>query len=321
MGVPRGPMYTRRSLLQTLAAAAAPPALDWTQVHNPAIDRGAVAVRDPAAIFHDGTLHVYCTIVEETADTYRLFVEHTTTTDLVHWTPFQRLTPAGPNFSSPGNVFRAGGRWRLCVQSYPIDPGQSYGNESSRLWLMDSPDLVHWSAPAPLRPEGCTAQWSKSHRQIDPYVVEHDGRYWCFYKANGRLGLLMSRDLKTWTEASPDRPVLGPETTPDGCTVENPCVVRDAGRFVLFFAPCRQGRGIGMAESDDLLHWRDIRYLDFPQLPWATGGPTAAAVLDLRRSHGRWLMLFHGEQAGYAHRAALGVAWSRELHRWECPGV
>lgn len=64
--------------------------------------------------------------------------------------------------------------------------------------------------------------------------MEHAGRYWCFYKTAGCLGLMVSDDLRHWEEASPDRPVLGPADTPDGASVENPCVVRDGAEYVMF---------------------------------------------------------------------------------------
>ena len=86
----------------------------------------------------------------------------------------------------------------------------------------------------------------------------------------------------------------------------------------MFFAPCRTGRGVGVARSDDLLNWRDVRYLDFPELAWAPAGPTAAMVLDLRAECGVWLMAFHGERRG-PHSAAIGLAWSEDLDRWHCP--
>ncbi len=67
------------------------------------------------------------------------------------------------------------------------------------------------------------------------------------------MGLLVSDDLHAWREASPAAPVLSRDDTPDGATVENACVIREGGGFVMFFAPCREGRGIGVARSDDLL--------------------------------------------------------------------
>ncbi len=177
---------------------------------------------------------------------------------------------------------------------------------------MESRDVYTWSEPRLLQPSGCKAAWATSRRQIDPYLVEHGGQFWCFYKTDGCLGLLASPDLHDWQEASPTRPVLSAEETPDGSSVENPCVVKDGDTLVLFFSPCRTGRGIGGARSDNLVTWRDVRYLDFPDLPWAPGGPSAAMVLDTRTERGHWTMFFHGDRQG-PHGAALGTAWSDDL--------
>jgi beta-xylosidase len=291
----------------------------WSNVRNPVLDREpTVSVRDPALLLHDGVIRCFHTAVERGQGGYRLFVDMAESTDLAHWGNIRRLTRSDLNFSSPGNVLQVGDRWLLCVQSYPIRPGEVYGSEESRLWLMESRDMVDWSDPLPLAPQGCQARWSKSPRQIDPYIVAHDSRYWCYYKSAGCLGLMVSPDLVEWQEASPDRPVLSREDTPDNSTVENPCVVADAGEFVLFFSPCRPGRGIGVARSDDLVHWRSVRYLDFPLLPWAPGGSTAAFVADWRETCGRWVMAFHGERNG-PHGAALGLAVSDDLEHWDCP--
>ena len=283
---------------------------------NPILDREPqVALRDPAAFFHDDVFHCFHTAVEREDDNYRLFVDVSQSRDLLTWSESRRLTQAGLNFSSPGNIIRVADQFVLCLQSYPTRPGNAYGSNDSRLWLMTSHDLVRWSEPRLLQPAGCRADWCPSPRQIDPYLVEHDGQFWCFYKSDGQLGLLVSSDLHDWQEASPQRPVLSTAQTPDGSSVENPCVVRDGDEFVLFFAPCREGRGIGTARSHDLLHWRDVRYLDFPALPWASGGPTAAMVLDTREQLGRWTMFFHGDRVG-PHSAAIGVAWSTDLIHW-----
>lgn len=286
---------------------------------NPFLDREPqAAVRDPATFFHNGVFHCFHTAVEEGAKAPRLFVDVTQSPDLVNWSPPRRLTQSDLNFSSPGNILRVDDTWVLCVQSYPVRPGESYGSDESRLWLMTSRDLEDWEEPYLLQPEGCRAEWSRSRRQIDPYLVEHDGQFWCFYKTDGKLGLLVSPDLREWREASPQHPVLSDAQTPDGATVENPCVMRDGDEFVLFFAPCRTGRGIGTARSSDLINWRDVLYLDFPALSWASGGPTAAMVLETRNALGRWTMFFHGDREA-PHGAALGLAWSDDLTHWRCP--
>ena len=283
---------------------------------TPILDREPEAsLRDPAAFFHDGIFYCFHTSVEQKNGEYRLFIDVAQSRDLVSWSFPQRMTQSDLNFSSPGNVIRFEDHWVLCLQSYPIKAGEAYGSDDSRLWIMTSRDLTHWEQPRLLQPSGCQAIWCKSRRQIDPYLVEHEEQFWCFYKSAGNLGLLVSPDLREWREASPHRPVLAAGQTPDGSTVENPCVVRDEDEFVLFFAPCRIGRGIGTARSNDLLNWRDVRYLDFPDFPWASGGPTAPMVLDTRRELGCWTMFFHGDRQG-PHGAAIGLAWSSDLIHW-----
>lgn len=293
--------------------------MNFSAIHNPILDREpAVSVRDPAVVLQDGLFTVFYSAVETGPDTYHLYLDVSTSRDLLNWSAPRRLTGPGLNFSSPGNLWQDGQGWTMCVQSYPVPPGGKYGSEESRLWLMRSPNLVDCTAPEMLQPAGAQVNWSRSPRQIDPFVVRHAGQYWCFYKNSGSLGLLVSDDLQVWREASPDRPVLSRDDTPDGVTVENPCVIWDGSRFVMFFAPCRPGRGVGRAVSDDLLHWHDVHYLDFPALPWAPGGPTAAFVMDARSQFGRWLMFFHGDREG-VHNAALGVAWSEDLEHWIVP--
>ncbi len=243
-------------------------------LRNPILDRRPnVALRDPALLYRDGRLWCFHTAVEKPGDQFRLYVDVVISDDMIRWTSPRRLTDSPLSFSSPGNIIRRGDEWILCVQSYPVPPGEEYGSEDSRLWLMRSADLIHWGEPRMIAPQGSRARWSGSRRQIDPYVVEHDGKFWCLYKSSGCLGLLVSDDLGEWSEAAMDRPILGPQDTPDGRLVENPCVVPADDGFVLFFSPCGKGRGIGVARSDDLLQWRDVHYLDFPALPWAPGGP------------------------------------------------
>ncbi len=290
-------------------------------VGKPTLDRGALlAVRDPALVFHDGACHLFHTTVRPAGKAFALGIDVAVSRDLATWTTSTIFAPEARNLSSPGCIVRVGGSWIMCLQSYPIDPGATWGNESARLWLSSSPDLATWSEPRPIQPAGCQVAWTASHRQIDPYLIAHDGRWWCFYKAAGQLGLLVSDDLMSWHEASPQRPVLGTADTPDGKTLENPCVVAADGGFVMFFSPCRPERGVGVARSDDLLTWRDVHYLDFPAQPWAPGGPTAAMVVDRRREDGAWLMAFHGDRpcAENEHGAAIALAWSRDLERWKC---
>lgn len=291
-------------------------------LHNPILDlEPTVSARDPLLLEHEGLYHCYYTAVEETSSGYRLNLDEIRSKDLRHWSAPRRLLCDPLGFSSPGSIIRYRNRWIMALQSYPIPPGETYGSEAARLWLMESADLETWDVPRPIKPEGCTARWAKSRRQIDPCVVEHDGTFWCFYKTDGQIGLLMSDNLHQWEEAFPDRPVLSRKDTPDHAGVENVCLVRDGGAWVMFFSPTRKGRGIGVARSDNLLDWCEIRYQDFPEVTWADNGPTAPMVLDRKAHLGCWLMVFHGDRvARNAHGGALGLAWSRDLTHWVLPG-
>ena len=54
----------------------------------------------------------------------------------------------------PGDVIRDAGQWVLCLQTYPRPRGEKYGNADSRIWIMRSSDLEHWSDPELLRVKG-----------------------------------------------------------------------------------------------------------------------------------------------------------------------
>lgn len=284
------------------------------------LDRGPnCAARDPLIVQVDGKWLVFHTAVRPFDGRFALRLDVAESTDLATWTIRSLFPESAHNHSSPGSLIRVGDLWVMCLQSYPIDAGAQWGNDDARLWLATSRDLTTWSQPRLIETaDGLPPAWTTSRRKIDPFLVAHQGRYWCLYKAAGQLGMLVSDDLHVWHEASHDRPVFSTRETPDGSTVENPCVVAVDGRFALFFSPCREGRGVGIAWSDDLLRWREVQYLDFPALPWAPGGPTAAMVIDRRRDEGGWLMAFHGDRPvpGNSHAAAIAFARSDDLLTW-----
>lgn len=295
--------------------------IDFTKIKNPVLDKRPNAfVRDAAVIYHNETFFCFhTTAVVEKNNPIHLYLELSTTKDLIEWET-TRLTTSNLNFSSPGNVIWDGKQWVLCVQSYPINPGELWGSDESRLWLMFSQDLINWSEPEIMHSKGCSCNWVTSPRQIDPYLVFHKNEYYCFYKAQSKLGAIKSPDLQNWEEVSPDKPIISHSDIPDHRAIENPCIIKDdSGRFVMFFSPCREGRGIGTAYSEDLIKWQDFNYLDLPKLSWASNGPTAAFVLDMRKETGCWIMFFHGECVPEGHDAALGVAWSENLIDWVVP--
>jgi len=290
----------------------------WNQLKNPIFDRDRqnIQERDGALFFFEGTFYLYhCAVEYPKLGKYQFYTDLITSTDLEHWSNPQRLWDAQLGFSSPGNVIRVGKKWILCVQTYPIKRFHWWGRDECRLWTSESDDLIHWSFPKVIAQNGSVAHWAKERRQIDPFILPHDGEYWCFYKTSGQIGLLISDDLQKWKEASPDRPIFAAHETPDHTTIENVCVLELDGEFIMFFSPCYNKRGIGLARSTDLFHWKFERYLIFPKFFWAKSGPTAPSVIDLRAECGKWIMVFHAERR-QPHHAALGLAWSEDLINW-----
>lgn len=288
---------------------------------SPVLLRGdaVTAYRDPAAIFHDGTFHLFFTLVR-TAANGRVFLHlaKSESRDLREWTEPRVLTPADPalNYSSPGNIVRCGSKWVLCLQTYPRPNGEKYANSSARIFLMQSDDLETWSAPALLRVKGPDVPETEMGRMIDPCLVDDRGRsgkWWCFYKQNG-VSISSSPDLADWTYFG------------NAEAGENACVIPDGDEYVLFHSP---ENGIGMKRSRDLKHWRDegVFYLGQENWPWAQGRLTAGFALDLRRDPavGKVLLFFHGsgpedERTLFDTHASIGLAWSETLGDWRWPG-
>ena len=290
--------------------------ITWDRIRNPILNlHPKMFLRDPALVYHDETFHCFHSAGVYNKFKYQFYLHVTRSKDLVNWTRSELVIDSKAGFSSPGNAIKVGNRWVLCMQTYPIPRFTQFASQKARLWLVESEDLIHWGEPYMLSPGGCDANWTRSKRQIDPFIVVHDGKYWCFYKTHGNLGLLVSDNLKDWEEACPDYPVLSRKQTPDNSTIENPSILRKGNRFLMFFSPCRPGRGIGIAESEDLLVWDNIHYLKFPSQGWAPGGPTAPFVLDSREIMGKYLMAYHGD-IKQPHAAALGLAWSDDLENW-----
>ncbi len=293
--------------------------IDLAALRTPILIAGdsTTAYRDPAVIYRDGVFRLYCT-VNRREDDGRCYL-HTavmTSRDLLRWTRPQILTPRDPNlnYSSPGNVVRFRSDWVMCLQTYPTPRGETYGNETARLWIMRSGDLERWSAPELLRVKGPDVPVEKMGRMIDPFLVEDKdkpGTWWCFYKQRG-ASLSYSRDLRTWTYS---------HHIDAG---ENVCVLVDRDEYVMFHSP---RNGIGVKRSKDMRQWRDVGEcitLGQREWPWAQGRLTAGFVLDLRKypEVGKALMFFHGSRPTEPEthgEASLGIAWSEDLTHWDYP--
>ncbi|MHC4168158.1 MAG: glycosyl hydrolase 53 family protein, partial [Planctomycetota bacterium] len=296
---------------------------DFSQLTSPIIFRGdrKYGFRDPAVVYHGGVFYLYFTLSETSADGgYFNMTAYSTSSDLVHWTFPEIITPRDRNLnhSSPGNIIRFDGKWVICLQTYPTPNLETFGTKDSRIWIMRSDDLKDWSEPELIRVKGNDVPRQDMGRMIDPYLLEdaqEKGKWWCFYKQNG-VSMSYSHDLKNWTYVGRAR------------AGENVTVLRKDEEYVMFHSP---SNGIGVKHSKDPKSWgadTQLLKLGQDQWPWAQGRLTAATVIDLTEepSVGKYIMFFHGsskEGLGRhrAHgRASLAIAWSDDLVNWTWPG-
>jgi hypothetical protein len=301
-------------------AAVAP---DLATLPSPILLRGTAttAFRDPAVVFEQGVFHLFFTYVQSAGEQsqVRMAVGASRSSDLRSWSPVRLLTEpdSRTNFSSPGSVFRHRGAWLMCVSSYPRPKGETYGNKDARVWLMESPDLEHWSPPRILRVKGPDIAQADMGRMIDPSIYrdkDDPNRWWCLFKQDGKVHRSWSHDLERWTYVG---------TLTEG---ENACVIVKDGSYYLFSSP---KNGIAVARSTDGDRWETLglETLGQAKWPWARGRITAGFVLDLHSdpSFSKYLLFFHGtgpepEPAVFDTRACIGVAWSDDLQTWHWPG-
>jgi hypothetical protein len=302
----------------------------FEDVRNPiAIGRPPqLGLRDPALFIRNGTVHLFYTACAWDGQEIISWIEQRSSLDLQHWSEPRRISPV-PGLCSPGNVVEADGRFVLCCQHLPVTLprfGVGYTRHDCRLWLLESDDLRDWSDPIAVAPGGSRAAWCDSPRMIDAYLVRDREAWLMFYKGHARIGanehggligLLSSRDLRTWEELSPDRPVFGDPDDASGQGYENPCVVRQGDGWRCYLKVCDGTSDLAVADSADLRRWSRPRPLDLPRRPWMSLPPNAPMVVDARACFGVWLMAFHCDQPALPLGGQIGLAWSVDGERWE----
>lgn len=180
---------------------------------------------------------------------------------------------------------------------------------------MESDDLENWSEQKCMKESGCTAKWAKTTRQIDPFVMEHEGTFYCYYKTDGMIGVMTSSDLETWVDY--EKPVIDVENIPGNHTAENPCVIKVDDEYIMFFTMCKAGRGMCSTKSKDLINWSPMTLLAIEDefYSWAANGPSAGMVTVDPKNMGNWLMFIHGEN-DQRQSAAMAVLRSSDLVNW-----
>lgn len=299
-------------------------AFDFNTISSPILFKGdyKFAYRDPAVIYHEEVFYLYFTLVERASDNVMyLFTAYSKSKDLVHWSYPTKLTPRDRNlnFSSPGNIIWFDDQWLMCLQTYPTPNNETWGNNTSRIWVMRSNDLETWSKPELLRVKGPDIAIENMGRMIDPYLLEdaeEPGKWWCYFKQNG-VSMSYSYDLENW------------QFSGTANTGENVTVLHKDGEYILFHSP---ENGIGIKRSGKPDQWgkdKNLITLGQDTWSWAARRLTAATVIDLtdNKKFGKYIMFFHGSSHEGAqpiynahNNASLGIAWSDDLINWIWPG-
>jgi predicted GH43/DUF377 family glycosyl hydrolase len=186
-----------------------------------------------------------------------------TSRDLIHWrrlgcifkrdpsSPITRYNAAmnwilrDSRLRSAGSLKKVRGRFLGAFHAYP---SSGYEEGPAIIGLCWSEDLLQWEiGDVCLRPEE-GARWERGGL-YKPCLVEEGGTYYLFYNAKTsprptaqgpgwreQTGVAVSTDLKTWKRYE-GNPVLrnGPPGSPDEYFASDPCVLRDGGRWLVFY--------------------------------------------------------------------------------------
>ena len=302
-----------------------------SNLSSPILLKGSdkVAYRDPLLIFANHRFMLfYSYVVTDLDGRVYWYTAWSASQDLQHWSPPFVFTPKSQNlnFSSPGSLDKVGKDWILSLQTIPMndvrmsDAKVKYPEDGSRLWTMRTRDFVRWTKPELLRVKGPGVSREAMGHMIDPTLVRDKdvpGRWWCFFKQNGKIFASTSSDMKIWN-FHPTPIVAG----------ENPEVIVDHGDYLLFYSP---ENGTGVLRSHDGIAWREDQpaiVLGQKDWPWAETRITAGYVADMRRipGVGKYVFVCHSMGPGKVrmNRNILAycnivIAWSDDLKNWTWP--
>ena len=197
----------------------------------------------------------------------------------------------------------------------------SWRNKSS-VALVESPDGIHWGAPALMLGPNPATDWEEDINR--PVVIRRDNTYYMWYtgQARGRswIGLATSRDGIRWTRAGPE-PVLSAAVAWEKAAVMCPCVLWDESLRVyrMWYSGGEQYEpdAIGYATSPDGRHWTKLPanpiFRSDPAAAWERFKVTGCQVL--RR--GQWHYMFYIGFRDIDH-AQIGVARSPDgVRGWQ----
>ena len=249
------------------------------------------------------------------------------------------LSEEGCNIDCP-NVFRmSNGEWKMIYAKHV--PGQE--REGYETWMARSSDLIHWEEEGKLltqREHGwdcCQAdgglclidtQWGGSCG-----VRKYDNKYWMTYIGGAlpgyepdplNIGLAWSKTMEPGSWNRLDAPILSTEDENirdfERATLYKSTVIYDEKRhldapFVMYYNAKQKGlwiERIGMAVSDDMVHWKrfgknDVVDNGITDIANIAGDPQIVRFGDL------WVMHYFVAQGGTAYDT---FACSEDLVTW-----
>jgi len=285
---------------------------DRTKISNPVLSLPTLHVRDPAVLLADDRVHLFFTLFDPSARTWH--VASSTTQDFIHWTEVVKISPEG--YASPGNILNFQDKWVLCYQQYRQFP--------HTICLSWSDDLVKWGPPIEVFNTGPKNAWNEDGRVIDPYMIEWEKTYYCYYTGSTRwgkpsgynlIGVARSDNLIDWEDLSTEKPIIGveyPWEEPDGN--ENNCVIRHGDEWFMLYSASLMHQRIAWAVSEDLIHWQKGGLCQVPPFEASRRRFGAPFLIEGLSEGNRYLMIFQGEDEK-GHMSFL-LLESEDLINW-----
>ncbi len=207
-------------------------------------------------------------------------------------------------------------------------------------FVAESDDLVHWTNPRVAMGYGPKDSFDHGGVVLGAFLYEDydikaprtlrkkGGNYYSLYGAYPRQGgyelrpgyegVASSEDGLSWKRAK-DAPILSVHQEDCGAwekdCIYQPWLVEHEGRFLNFYNAARGHiEQIGLALSDDLLHWRRHgRNPVIPNGPKGSYNEKFSSDGKVFRDGDHWVMFFFGVGRGGAH---IMTAFSRNLRDW-----
>ncbi len=288
--------------------------LDIASLRNPIFGLPGVSVRDPAAVWREGVCHLYYTRhIGSWTQNASWDVGLVTTRDFRRFSEESVITPKG--YASPGNVVRVDGRWVLPVQSYPWP---------SEIALIESEDLIDWSAPRHIVPADTGPGWDAAHGPIDGWLFRYEGLWHCVWTSflagtdHRAFGVSVSADLVAWENRTPEAAFIDGSAYNGNGGVENCTVLEAEGRWHFFASVGMSPQHLAHVAAEAPFEWPALTpeaEVDLPEQPWCAYSQAAVFVDDWRDLCGQYAMIYHGVGTPESD-AVFGLAFSRDLFGW-----